>query len=343
MNTNTMRRVSVTAPGRIQLDEVPIPEPEPGELLIRTSTAGICGSDLHALHGQHPFMSFPFYPGHEIVGVVAALGSDVTAPQTGTRVVIEPNLYCGECKQCKAGTYNLCERLQVFGCTTPSGGMADYFAIAADRVHEVPAQLSDRQAALIEPLATPTHAVRLAGNLTGKAVVVIGCGAIGLLTLAAARYAGARTVILTDLLAAKRDRALQAGADAVYDAASPDLVPDVRAALGESADVVFDCVAIQATMNQSIGLALKGGTIVVVGIASEDVTVPLAEIQDKQLRIQGTAMYTREDYHHSTRMLLDGFVNADSIVTTTLPIERAAEAFARAEDGQQVKVHLLIG
>lgn len=333
-----MRQVVVAGVEDVRVQDTVVPTPGEGELLVRTIVAGVCGSDLHAVRGRHPFMTFPFYPGHEVVGEVAERGPGVVSPADGSRVVVEPNLYCGQCKQCRSGTYNLCERLDVFGCTTPSGGMADYFVIPAERVHLVPAGLSDRAAALIEPLATPVHAVRVAGDLRGAAVVVLGAGTIGLLTAAAARDAGARRVVVTDVLDSKRERALRLGADAVVDASRTDAVAQVLAELGESADVVFDCVAVQKTMDQAIPLAFKGGTIVVVGIAGGDVRVPLADVQDKQLRIQGTAMYTAEDFATSIRMLSAGAIDIDEIVTATLPMEQAAEAFVRAARGDEVKV-----
>lgn len=341
-NPHLMRRVRVVSTGVIEIDDVPVPSPSPGELLVQMVIVGVCGSDLHALQGHHPFMGFPFFPGHEIVGVVAARGRDVTTPNVGDRIVIEPNLYCGTCKHCRAGRYNLCEELDVFGCTTPAGGMADYFLIAPDRVHLVPDEMSDREALMIEPLATPVHAVRMAAeDLAGKSVVVLGAGTIGLLTLIAARAHGAKTVVVTDLLPAKRERAMRLGADATFDAAAPDMVQAVRTQLGESADVVFDCVAIQATTTQAINLALKGGTVVVVGVAPGPVTVPLQDIQDKQVRIQGSAMYTRDDFAESIRIITDGLIPIEEIVTQTLPLDQAAAAFNLASNGEHVKVGLV--
>ncbi len=165
--------------------------------------------------------------------------------------------------------------------------MADFFTIPADRLHAVPDDLDDLTAALIEPLSTPVHAVRLAGDVAGRSVAVLGAGPIGLLVLAVVRAHGARRVVVTDVLPAKRERALSLGADDVVDAAAADVADQVRAALGESADVVFDCVAVQATVTQAVALASKGGTVVVVGVPARDVTVPLPVIQDHQIRDPG--------------------------------------------------------
>lgn len=333
-----VRQVVVTSPGQVELVVVADPVPAAGEVVVRMSAVGICGSDVHASQGRHPFVPLPYHPGHEVVGVVESVGGGVEV-LVGTRVVVEPIMACGRCKYCLDGRYNLCSTMVFFGCTAPTGGLADSFAIRADRLVPVPEDLDDRQAALIEPLSTPVHAVRLAGpDLTGRSVAILGAGTIGLLTLAAARRHGAARIVMTDTLASKRDLALKLGADAVFDSAAPDVVDAVRADLGTSADVVFDCVAVQATIDQAIGMAVKGGIVVVVGVPAAPVTVPLPEIQDLQVRIQGSATYTRGDYAESISMLQEGLVRPADFITGEFPIEQAAQAFAEASSGRHVKV-----
>src|SRR5665648_675971 len=181
------RRVYVPSKGMVTLVTEATPVPEPHEALVATILSGVCGSDTHALHGQHPAIPLPYYPGHEVVGVVAAVGADVTSVAIGDRVTPEPTLPCGACKMCTTGRENVCENLQFFGCGFREGGMAEYFTCDASRLHKVPAEFTDHQAALIEPLATPVHAARLAGDLSGKTVAILGSGTVGLLMLAAAR------------------------------------------------------------------------------------------------------------------------------------------------------------
>jgi 2-desacetyl-2-hydroxyethyl bacteriochlorophyllide A dehydrogenase len=334
----TIRRVVVTAPGVVQIEHTARPVPGPDEVLIRMRAVGICGSDVHAAHGRHPFVPLPYHPGHEVVGTVEATGAGVDVP-IGRRVVIEPILACGHCKYCLEGRYNLCATMVFFGCTAPTGGLADLFVIPADRVVGVPDGLSDALAALIEPLATPVHAVRLAGpDLTGRTVAILGAGTIGLLTLIAARHAGATRIAVSDTLPAKRALARRLGADSVHDPASPGFAAAVRDDLGTSADVVFDCVARQQTIDQAIAIALKGGTVVVVGVPAAPVTIPLPEIQDLQVRIQGSATYTRDDMTRAIGMLTAGLIEPDDIVTARYPFARVGEAFAEASSGRQVKV-----
>jgi 2-desacetyl-2-hydroxyethyl bacteriochlorophyllide A dehydrogenase len=337
-----MRRV-VVYPGRIAVETTEIPAPGPNEALIRTLVSGVCGSDLHAAHGRHPFVPLPYRPGHEVVGVIETAGSAVGTFTPGQRVIVEPDLPCWTCKMCLSGRENLCENLQFFGCGYAQGGMADYFTLAANRLHLVPDALDDHTAALIEPLSTPVHAVRLAGDVAGRSVAVLGAGTIGLLTLAVLRAHQAGRVVSTDPLPAKRARAVALGADATIDASTPDVAGQVRQALGGSADIVFDCVSVQSSMDQAIAIADKGGTVVVVGVPARDVTVPLPIVQDHQIRIQGSATYLPEDYAESAALLGRGAVRTTDFVTATRPLAQVAEAFELASSGNHLKVLVTVG
>lgn len=339
-----MRRVIVDVTGRVVVEDVIEPTPREGEVLVSTVVVGLCGSDVHAAAGHHPFLPLPYYPGHEVVGYVEQLGPDVTEPAVGQRVTVEPTLPCGQCKQCKNGRTNLCEALQFFGCGYSQGGMAERFTIPASRLHVVPEGLTDREAALIEPLATPVHAISLAGagrpdgELRGATVAILGAGTIGLLLLLACRHAGARTIVVTDVRPTKRDRARRLGADAVIDAAREDVVDAVREELQESADVVFDCVSSQQTLRQAVGIAAKGGTVVVVGVPSGDVSVPLPLVQDQQVRLQGTATYLAADFDQAIQILEHGGVPTEEIITGIFPLDSAADAFEASASGEHVKV-----
>lgn len=335
------RQVVVDADRKVVVETVPTPTPGPGEALVSMRVAGICGSDVHAVHGRHPFIPIPYHPGHEVMGVVEAVG-DGAGARVGDRVVVEPILACGTCKWCRDGRYNLCKTMVFFGCTSPDGGMADVFVVPADRLHVLPDTLTDLQGALVEPLSTPVHAVRLAGpDLSGRTVAILGAGTIGLLVLAAARHHGAARIAVSEPLAAKRALALRLGADSVFDAMDPATVQAIRDDLGESADVVFDCVAIQSTVDQAIGMAMKGGMVVIVGVPAAPVTIPLPEVQDLQVRIQGSATYVREDYEASISMLVQGLVRSEDIITSGYPLAEAPAAFEAASSGREVKVVLL--
>jgi 2-desacetyl-2-hydroxyethyl bacteriochlorophyllide A dehydrogenase len=335
-----MQRVIVSGDG-VAVVEAEVPRPGPGEVLIRTAVAGICGSDTHALQGLHPFIELPYAPGHEVSGTIEELGDGVSAFTAGQRVTVEPFLPCWECKQCRAGRQNICERLRFFGCAHDQGGMADFFTIDQRRLHVIPHELDWRTAAFIEPLSTPVHATGLAGGVTGKTVAILGAGPIGLLTLLVCRAYGAKHVVMTARSATNRARALDFGADAAVDATAADAAGQVRSALGESADVVFDCVATQSTTDQALAMAAKGGTVVVVGVPPAPVSIPLPVVQDSQLRIQGSATYLPADFAEAIRLLVTGTVEVSKLVTATYPLSEAATAFADAASGHQLKVLLV--
>jgi 2-desacetyl-2-hydroxyethyl bacteriochlorophyllide A dehydrogenase len=335
-----IRQVVIRGHGQIEVARVSAPQPERGEVRVRTLLVGVCGSDLHVLAGKHPFVSYPVMPGHEVVGIVDAVGLDVRDIEVGRRVLVEPNLVCGECRRCSSGRYNLCERLEVVGFQAP-GSLADLFTVPASRLHLVPPSLSDQEAALVEPLSTATHAVRIAGaDLTGRTVAILGAGSIGLLTLVAAREAGAAAIVVTDLQESKREKAVRLGALAGFDARDETAVRRIKEALVGRPDVTFDCVSNQASIDQAVALANKGGTVVVVGVAAGPVTIPLPLIQDQEIRIEGSAMYTGEDVRRAMEILDAGALPIDEVVTATYPLDEIDRAFAAARSGDEVKVQI---
>jgi 2-desacetyl-2-hydroxyethyl bacteriochlorophyllide A dehydrogenase len=220
----------------------------------------------------------------------------------------------------------------VVGCQT-AGALAEAFVAPAARFHRIPPGMSMGDAAMVEPLATATHAVRIAGGVRDRTVAVLGAGSIGLLTLLTARASGAAALAVTDPVPAKRELALELGAGVAADPLVPGAVRRLRAELPWRPDVVFDCVATQASIAQAIELALKGGTVVVVGVPRGPVEVPLPLIQDRELRLQGTAMYVREDVERAIGLVADGSVPVARLVSAEFGLEDAPDAFRAARDG----------
>lgn len=342
MVAGRMRQVVLQEAGRIEIVHVAVPRPRRGEALVRSRLVGICGSDLHALHGTHPFIDLPVTPGHEVVGIVEEVGPGVTAVVPGQRVLLEPNLVCRECAYCRSGRYNLCEELQVVGCQVV-GAMADFFTVPVHRLHVIPEGMTDTAASLVEPLATAVHAVRMAGgDVRGKRVAILGAGTIGLLTLVAVREAGARAIAVTDLHPDKLERAKRLGAVIAVNGRDAAAVETIRAGLVGRPDVTFDCVSTQASMAQAVALAHKGGTVVVVGVATGPVQIPLPMIQDGEIRIEGSAMYVNQDVRRAIDLVQAGVVPGQEIVTACFPLDGAAQAFEAAADGHHVKVQLAV-
>ncbi|CAN5133028.1 alcohol dehydrogenase catalytic domain-containing protein [soil metagenome] len=339
------RRVVVSGLDDVTIETVPEGQPAAGEARVRATVVGICGSDLHAACGRHPFIDLPYRPGHEAVGVVDAVGDGVDESWIGKRVAVEPNLACGHCTQCKAGRYNICKDLLVLGCQTP-GALADSFTVALDRLVPLADDLDDRHAILIEPLATPVHTVRRAaeavGDLRDRPVVVIGAGPIGLFVLLAARDAGAH-VVVADLLESKRARAERLGAAGTFDPTAPDAVQTALTLLGGPAAVVIDCVSRESSVAQAVELVDKGGAIMIVGVAEGATPVPLGLIQDRELALIGNLMYVREDFNAAIDLLASGAVPVDEIISVEFDFEHSAQAFTASADPENVKVLVTVG
>ena len=336
---STMARVVAERIGRVGVTEALVPAPGPGEALVHTALAGICGSDTHAVAGHHPLLTVPYFPGHEATGTVVEVGPGVTFPAVGQRVILKPSIVCGTCVNCRAGRTNACQELRWIGCD-PSGAlpgaMADYVVAPAGNLYVVPDEVTDSQAVLVECLATPVHAARIAGDLSGLRVVVLGVGTIGLFAVLAARRAGAGTIVVTDLDAQKRERALRHGADGAVDAVAEGFADAVQAGLGGPADVVFDCVANERSVLQSVSVLRRSGTLLVVGVPPRDFSLPMPLVQDWELRIQGCANYTEEDVVTALGMAQD--LPADDIISDRFPFAEAVAAFERAAQNTSGKV-----
>ena len=170
----------MTAPGVIEFREVPIPEPKAGEVLVKIMRIGVCGSDIHVYHGEHPFTKYPVTQGHEVSGEIAALGKGVTSLRVGQRVTIEPQVVCGRCYPCRHGKYNLCEELKVMGFQT-TGTASEFFEVDAAKITPLPDTMSFNEGAMIEPLAVAVHAAKRFPELAGAKVAILGSGPIGIL------------------------------------------------------------------------------------------------------------------------------------------------------------------
>lgn len=319
-----VRRVAIDAPHELRVERADLPEvPAAGAARVRTTAVGICGSDLHVLAGHHPFVGYPVLPGHEVVGVVEAVGSGVEDVWLGRRVVLEPGLACGTCATCRRGDVHLCLSLRVMGFQAP-GGMADAFDAPVDRLHALPEGVSDERGVLVEPLAVATHAVRLVGDVDGQDVLVAGAGTIGLVCALVARGDGALVRMVERDEARRRIAADRFGFDVAERAAE------------DTCDVAFECVGAEAALRDCVMAVRKGGTVVVVGVHGRDAAVQVGWIQDRELRLQGSLMYQRRDVERAIALLEDGTIDLDGVIGARLPLADAAEAFATAARGGSV-------
>jgi len=325
-----MKRLVISAPNKIELEEVEMPEPESNEILLKIAYCGICGSDLHAFRGEHPFIPLPATPGHEFSAKVEKLGENVAGFQRGDRVTVEPSLTCGECYNCRIGRHNICENLRVMGCQG-DGAMADYLIVPREKVVPIPDGLSLRDAALSEPMAVGVHTAKRAGVLLNKNVVIIGSGIIGLAVLVSVVKAGAKNITVVDLNDWRLEKALNLGATRTINATRVDVIEEIKSSQPyEGIDVVFECVGVEKSIRDAIEIVRKGGKIIVVGVFGEDSKVQMALVQDRELELIGSLMYIRRDFTEAIQMLNEEGIPTDLFICKIFPLEKAQKAFEEA-------------
>ncbi len=271
--------------GTCQRDE---PNAREAEALMQVHSIGICGSDLHAYRGHHPFVSYPRILGHELGGEVIEVGPNPRGLRVGDSVCVEPILNCGQCYPCRQGRYNCCMGIRVLGIHT-DGGMAERIAVPVNRLHKSEDDLSHDELALCETLSIGVQAVKRGKVRAGESVLILGGGPIGLGALIAARARGARTIV-SDPSASNREAAENMGADAVVDPGASDFRQRIRAATGEEsgAHVVLEAVGVPETILQAIDHAAPTGRVVVIGVCKDLVPLAVAELMRKEVALLTT-------------------------------------------------------
>lgn len=341
MEKNMIQQV-MTAPGQITFQEVPVPHLREDQILVRIRMIGICGSDIHVYHGEHPFTSYPITQGHEVSGEIVALGASVSGFELGQKVTIEPQVYCGQCHPCTHGKYNLCEELKVMGFQT-TGTASTYFAVDASKVTPIPQDMSFEEGAMIEPLAVAVHAVRRYGDVAGQKVVVLGAGPIGNLVAQVAKGMGAETVMVTDVSDYRLDLAKKCGADVAVNTRENDFGAAMVEHLGpDKADVIYDCAGNNITMNQAIRCARKGSTIILVAVFAGMATVDLAVLNDHELDLNTTMMYRHEDYVTAIEMVNAGKIQLQPLMSKVFPFGQFKQAYEYIDSNRETTMKVLI-
>lgn len=332
---DTVRAVVAHGAGDLRVEERPLPAVGPGEVAVDIHYGGICGSDLHYWrHGAVGEFRIrePLTLGHEIVGTVRGSGPGPAGLPDGTPVAVHPAVPCGRCRQCAAGRRNTCLDAGYLGSAARSphmqGGFADVLVVPAERVLPLPAGLSLRQAAVAEPAAVAWHAVRQAGDVRGKRVLVTGAGPIGCLVVAAARAAGAAEIVVTDVHDAPLEVARAVGATSTVRVGGPGT--------GGLEDLASD-IAIESSGNPA-GLRTclygvdRGGLVVGLGLLPPgDTAVAANAVITRELRLVGSFRFDTE-LGDVLSALADGRLPVDPVVTSVLPVDQAGDAFALAAD-----------
>jgi L-iditol 2-dehydrogenase len=320
----------------LRLRDEPEPVPGPGEVLLRVTAVGLCGSDLHWLSEAgigDARLQEPLVLGHEFAGVIES------GERYGQRVAVDPAVPCGACEFCLEGNPNLCAVLRFAGHGTEDGALREYMAWPTHCLHPLPDSLTDADGVMLEPLGVAIHAVDLGHLKTGMTVGVFGCGPIGLLVLQVARVAGATHVIVTDKLPHRLEAARSLGATAVFQAAGGRESVEVLAATdGKGVDVAFEAAGENEAVETAIAAARPGARVVLIGIPADDRTTFTASLaRRKGLTIKLTRRM-KPVYPRAIRLVESSMVDVCSLVTHRFPLEEFDKAFSIAQGREGLKV-----
>lgn len=314
-------------------------EPEPlgkGQVRVRTAVGGICGSDLHYYnHGGFGTVKLrePMVLGHEVSGEVVECGPEVSGLEAGDLVAVSPSRPCWNCQYCHEGLPNHCLNMRFYGSAMPfphiQGAFRQELIVEAEQC--VPAVgLDPGEAALAEPLSVALHAVRRAGDIVGKTVLVTGCGPIGLLSILAARMAGAGRIVATDLSDFVLAKAQEIGADVTVNSKDdPDRLAGYAAGKG-TFDVLFECTGVAAALNAAIPAMRPRGIVVQLGLGG-DMPLPMTLVTAKELDIRGSFRFHAE-FAYAVAAMQSGRIDVKPLITHTFPFEQAETAFETASD-----------
>lgn len=319
----------------VRVEEVPEPQVKPGKVKVRVAWCGICGTDLHEYMAGPLFLSVVPHPltgecaplilGHEFAGEVVEIGEGVTRVKVGDRVAVEPVLSCGTCKACKTGRHNLCDLIGCFGLNGGGGGFSELTVVGEEMVHLLPDNMSYEQAALIEPTSVALHAVRESRLKAGDSCAVFGTGPIGLLTILAAKAAGASPIIAVEISEQRRQMALQLGATDVIDPTQTDAVQAIREITGGGADVCFEVTGVEPGLLGAIESSKANGQTVIVSVWEKPVSFSPNSIVMRERHIKGSFGYPNTIFPAVIRLISEGRIRVDELITKKIPLSDIAE------------------
>ena len=313
----------------IRIEEVPVPTPGPGQVRISVEWAGICGTDRHEYVGPNFIPTLrphrltgrvaPLIMGHEFTGYISQLGEGVEGWQIGDRVTANGTLSCGACEACRSGRFNVCSKLGFLGVST-DGAFAEEVVVSAARLFRIPEGLSMRTAVLAEPLACGLHATRLLGDIASRDVVILGPGIIGLSAFFAARQAGAGRILVSGIGDWRKDLIEQNGGTYVhaFRGALNRVVSEWSG--GRLADVIYECIGSESTLDQAIRSCKPGGRIMVMGVFGQRPTVDINTLQEAERSLLTSQAHV-DEIGEALKLLMDGAIPGEALITREVTLD----------------------
>lgn len=324
--------------GKIVIEERPIPVPKDNEVLVKIKHVGICGSDLHYYENGRIgdfIVSNPLILGHESSGIIVEKGKNVTNVDIGDTVALEPGHTCGKCEYCKSGKYNLCPDV-IFMATPPvDGAFAEYVAFPADMAFKLPDDMDTMEGALIEPLAVAFHAVKQGDAHIGQTAAILGTGCIGLVTLMTLKAIGISEIYTTEIVPKRMKKAQELGAYKSFDDNATDIVEEImNQTNGKGVDLVFETAGSSVTARQTVELVKRGGTIVMVGLASDNsIPFDFNKLITKEASIKTVFRY-RNLYPAAISAVAAGIIPIKEIVTDVFKFQDIVSAIKYSSENR---------
>jgi NADPH2:quinone reductase len=329
-----MRAAVWEQPGRLEVKELPDPEPRPDEIVVRVGACGMCGTDVHIAEGEFPPTPYPIVPGHEFAGEIVAAGAEVDDLEVGAHVAVDPSLFCGHCDYCRIQRGNLCRNWNAIGDTV-NGAFAELVKAPARNAYELPEGTSARTGALVEPLACAVHGLRRLAAEPADTVLITGAGTMGLLLLQLILRDGASQVVVVDRNHARLQVAQSLGAHAVD--------TEIAAVLGKDGfDCVVDATGVPAVIDQGLNAVRRGGKLMVFGVAPEAARVEFSpfRIYNDEITVIGS-MAVLFTFVPAIELLASGVVQTEPLLTHTFPLDGFEDALAAMRGGDGIKVQVL--
>ncbi|MFG2192048.1 zinc-dependent alcohol dehydrogenase family protein [Streptomyces sp. NPDC048639] len=325
-----MRAALIEAPGKVTVTTVPDPAPGPREVVVDVASCGLCGTDLHILQGEFA-PTLPVVPGHEFAGEIVGVGAEVTELAVGDRVAVDPSLYCHECRYCRTGHNNLCDRWAAIGVTV-AGGAAEYAVAPAANCVRLPDHVDVRDAALIEPLSCAVRGYDVLGSRLGAEVLIYGSGTMGLMMLELAKRTGASLVDIVDINPERLATARKLGVSSA--AAAADELDRPR-----GWDVVIDATGNAAAIQDGLGRVAKAGTFLQFGVSDYATTATIEpyKIYNQEITITGS-MAVLHSYERAADLFANGVLDPHLFISDRLPLEEYPQALDRFKAGQGRKI-----
>lgn len=329
-----MRAAVWEKPGELRIvDDAPDPAPGAGQLVVAPAACGVCGTDVHIAEGEFPPTPYPLIPGHEFAGTVVAVGPETADGwREGDRVAVDPSLFCGHCRYCRAGRGNLCANWNAIGDTV-DGAFAEYVAVPAANAYGIPDTVSDQQGALIEPLSCAVHGLRRIGSVLGKDVLIMGAGTMGILLGQLIQGAGASSLTVVDRVRSRLDAAQALGAD--------DVATDAGRAARERFDVCVDATGVPAAIEAAFSAVARGGTLLIFGVTNGDasVSLPPFRIYNDEINVVGS-MAVLNSFGAAVDLMAGGRIQTAPLLGSPLPLDRFADALTMVRRGEGIKVQV---